>query len=271
MAFEHLVSTYNIPLLHHFRYLQIWDFTRRNFSSFPSIPPLDGIGKCLDINPYLRGQTSRLYNIIQDMGKPPLDRLRGSWEEEFGGEISDESWHSAVTMIHSSSVCIRHGLIQFKIFHRLHLCRNRLAKLYPNVDPTCVRCHQASATLFHMFWSIPALTLLWTSIFKTFSHMCGKDINPIIGIFGTAPGRVTFPNSQSEAITFSSLLARRLILLRWKATTPPSHAHWVKSIMSHLKLEKLNFTIRGSSQKFVKIWQPFLDYFGKEFPSSNLG
>lgn len=32
--------------------------------------------------------------------------------------ISDEVWQSAVLIFHSTYICIRHGLLQFKVIHR---------------------------------------------------------------------------------------------------------------------------------------------------------
>ncbi|CAB1449412.1 unnamed protein product [Pleuronectes platessa] len=41
-----------------------------------------------------------------------------------------------------------------------------------------------------------------------------------------------------HTISFVSLLARRLILLRWRDASSPTHAQWLEEIMSCLKLEK---------------------------------
>ncbi|KAF3834082.1 hypothetical protein F7725_025286 [Dissostichus mawsoni] len=70
---------------------------------------------------------------------------------------------------------------------------------------------------------------------------------------------------QAEAVAFSTLLARRLILFSWKKAAPPSHKRWVEEVMSHLKLEQLKHTTRGSIAKYYKVWQPFLSYFENEF------
>jgi len=68
-----------------------------------------------------------------------------------------------------------------------------------------------------------------------------------------------------KTIAFSTLLARCLILLSWKKVAPPSHRRWVEEVMSYLKLERLKHTIRGSTQRYYTVWQPFLSYFEREF------
>ena len=170
--------------------------------------------------------------------------------------------------MHSSSICIRPGWVQFKVLHRLHLSASKLAKLYPELDPNCIRCSRDPATLSHMFWLCPKLTPFWTGVFDTFSYMCDRviDPNPMTALFGVVPQETRIPTHQAEAIAFSTLLARRLILFSWKKVKAPSHKRWVEEVMSHLKLERLKHTARGSTQKYLKIWQPFLSYFETEFP-----
>lgn len=80
--------------------------------------------------------------------------------------------------------------------------------------------------------------------------MCGKEItpDPFSGIFGTAREGIFFLNSQIEAVAFSSLQARHLVLPKGKLTAPPSHTKWVRDVMSHLKLERLKYMTHGSIQ-----------------------
>ena len=94
-------------------------------------------------------------------------------------------------------------------------------------------------------------------------------LNPLTAIFGVVPEEFSISNSHSQAIAFALLLARRLILLKWKDRSPPSHGQWVKEVMMHLKLEELRFRIRGSTKKYKKVWQPFLKHFSA-IPSANL-
>lgn len=272
MSFNQVVCGYNIPRSHFFRHLQVQAFVRKHFPSFPSLPLDKWIDEWLDRNPVHRGAVSSLYRDIQEIAPPTLNHIKRAWEEELGFDISDSSWQFAIERIHSSSVCIRHGLLQFKVLHRLHLSKSRLARIYPDVDPTCSRCQQAPATLYHMFWFCPKLVPFWSSIFETFSFICDKQIgpDPITAIFGVVPDQIDVSNAQSDAIAFSSLLARRLILFEWKSATPPTHRRWVGDVMAHLKLEKLKYSTRGSVQRFFKVWQPFLDYFATEFPSRDI-
>ena len=85
------------------------------------------------------------------------------------------------------------------------------------------------------------------------------DPSPLIAIFGVPTDTVT--KAQSDVIAFTSLLARRRILLMWKSTTPPSSACWLEDVMLFLKLEQIKFTLRGSMKNVYRRWQPIIEYF----------
>ncbi|KAF3844638.1 hypothetical protein F7725_007801 [Dissostichus mawsoni] len=100
------------------------------------------------------------------------------------------------------------------------------------------------ADLIHMFWVCPSLFNFWRCIFKSFSEMFKTCVepDPVCALFGLAP-KVTcasLPNSAHVVIAFSTLLARRLILLKWKQHSPPSFSQWVKDVMYFLQLEKMS-------------------------------
>lgn len=265
LTFQLAVQQYSVPQTHFFRNLQVRDYVRKNFPSFPAQPDKDWIDECLHYDPSWRGSVSRLYQAIQSVSTPSLDHIKEQWQEELGREILDVNWEYVIGRIHSSSICIRHGVMQFKIVHRLHLSRARLAKIYPNTDPTCLRCHLEPGTLFHMFWSCSKLGTFWSQIFDTYTQVFSTNVypDPLIGIFGIAPLGSSFTTSQSVVIAFTSMLARRLILLNWKSDTAPSYGRWVVDVMAHLKLERMRIPI-----EFWKVWQPFIEYIEDNFRPS---
>lgn len=89
------------------------------------------------------------------------------------------------------------------------------------------------------------------------------DPNPNCALFGltSKQSRAFLPAKAHVVIALTTLLARRLILFKWKQHTPPSFSHWVKDVMYFLKLEKIKYTLKGSSQTFFKVWKPFLEYY----------
>ncbi len=207
ISFEQLKKDFSIPQSHFFRYLQVRSYVKTHFPS--TTPQSTWIDECLNMDPVDRGLVSVLYDNIQRAAALSLKHLARLWEEELRTTISDADWQTAITLVHSSSICIRHGLLQFKVLHRLHLSASKLAKLYPGPDPTCIRCRRDLASLSHMFWLCPKLSSFWTGIFDTLSYMCNKIIspNPLTALFGVIPQETPITRHQTEAIAFSTLLA----------------------------------------------------------------
>lgn len=57
-SFEQVIHEFNLQPTNFFGYLQIRDFVRKHFSSFPVIPPPILIDTILQINPHLKGTIS---------------------------------------------------------------------------------------------------------------------------------------------------------------------------------------------------------------------
>ena len=115
-----------------------------------------------------------------------------------------------------------------------------------------------------MFGLCPNLSSFWVNIFNAFSEMFGTrfDPNPVCALFGLTlvESRDSLLNKAYVVIAFTTLLARRLILLNWKQRTPSSFSKWIKDVLYFLQLEKKKYTLKGSEQAFVKVWRP-LDFF----------
>lgn len=105
----------------------------------------------------------------------PLEFVEKQWETDT--EIK------YLTRIHSSSICTRHGVFQFKVSHRLHYSNKRPAKIYPDLDSECDRCKQYSADFIHMFWSCRKLAQIWQSIFNATTTVLHHTLEPSPLIF----------------------------------------------------------------------------------------
>lgn len=52
-------------------------------------------------------------------------------------------WANVLKNIHSSSLCARHSLIQFRVVHQAHLSKAKLSRIYPQLCPKIQRYHEA--------------------------------------------------------------------------------------------------------------------------------
>lgn len=146
--------------------------------------------------------------------------------------------------------------------HRVHWSKSKLARIFPGTDSRCDRCHLGPASLGHMFWDCPVLVPFWKGVFDTLSAVTSTKIcpSPLVALFGVLPSGNSLTSYFCELVAFLSLLARRLILLHWKNSHPPSHSQWLRDALHFMSLEKIKYSLRGSSTKFCKVWEPFLEH-----------
>lgn len=267
VSFQYLHDTYNIPKNHFFRFLQIRNYIRNISPTFPSQPPCAPYDHVLLRPLSFKGIISACYGRLMALSSSNTSELKSQWEGELGESISEETWEAALDRVHSSSICARHGFLQFKVLHRSHWTKLRMSKRFPDVDPLCDRCKCAPASHTHMFWSCHKLAKYWSSIFDIISGFLDQPVSPcpVIGIFGVVPDHLGLTNAQSHSIAFLTLLARRLILMKWKDCKPPTVTHWVKEVLYFLKLEKVRHSLKDlakgpTTDTYRKIWGPFLDY-----------
>lgn len=114
------------------------------------------------------------------------------------------------------------------------------------------------------------LANFWLTIFEVLSNVLVVTLQPCseIAIFGVPDTEMNLTKKQLNVIAFVSLLARRQILLLWKSSIPPTATQWLQDVMLFLHLEKIKFTLRGSTN-FFSVWEPLLSYFDglQELPS----
>ncbi len=261
-SFTQLREKFDLPSSHLFRYFQIRNFIGKQFSNFPFLPNKNILDEILDLYTSLKGAISKIYAIINTKQSPSMRPLKALWEEELNLRLEENTWDLILARIHSSSINSRHTLIQFKVVHRVHWSRTKLNKIFPDFDPTCLRCETEPATLLHSFWSCPKLSDFWRKIFRCFSVIFSLplDPNPLTALFGILPESINLNTLQADSVALATLLARRLILMNWKSAAPPPYRQWVFDVLHALRMEKIRFAIKQKPKLFLKVWSPFLEY-----------
>ncbi|XP_059823292.1 protein N-lysine methyltransferase METTL21A isoform X1 [Hypanus sabinus] len=264
MSFEQLSNKYNLPRFHFFRYLQIRHFLSSVLSTFPNFVPSDILESLFELDPFQKGLISKLYNIIMKICSEPLYKTKKDWERELSLNISSENWDRILQLVNTSSLCAKHSLIQFKVVHRAHISKDKLAHFYSHISPICDRCHSEIASLTHMFWSCSFLEKYWKDIFDIISAVLNINLqpHPITAIFGLPIlDSLHLSSSARRMIAFLTLMARRSILLNWKEINPPTVFNWFSQTMLCLNLEKIRSGTFETSIKFEKLWRPFIQHF----------
>ncbi|KAI2651145.1 Holliday junction resolvase RecU [Labeo rohita] len=117
-SFTQLRDKFFLPSSHLFRYFQILNFIRKQFSNFPFLPTKN-ILDILDLHTSLKGS-------------PSMRPLKALWKEELNLTFEENIWDLILYCIHSSSINARHTLVQFKVVHRVHWSRTKLNKIFKN-------------------------------------------------------------------------------------------------------------------------------------------
>lgn len=68
----------------------------------------------------------------------------------------------------------------------------------------------------------------------------------------------TLLKTESDSIDFTILLARRTISFRWKDPLPPSFMQWVQDLFFIFIIEKVKFSLRGTTHTLYKQWNPYM-------------
>lgn len=98
------------------------------------MPPENPLDSYLSSNILAKGSISIIYNLMINQASSSLDKI---------------------------------SFIQFKVVHRAHISKVKLAQTFPGTSSLCNRCQCAEGTLIHMFWTFPKLECFWWSIFNT--------------------------------------------------------------------------------------------------------
>lgn len=151
-SFADLVTEFNLPPSHLFRYYQVRNCAKSLFPNFPHLPPKQPWGELLQFNPSQRSLISKVYSSIQAYDDHLTRNTRETWQRELGLNFHEHWWESALKVIHKTSICARLTLIQFKAVFRCHYSKTRLAQIFPNVVDVCDRCGGSPCNLTHMFF-----------------------------------------------------------------------------------------------------------------------
>lgn len=79
--------------------------------------------------------------------------------------------------------------------------------------------------------------------------------------FNTAAHRLYEPltSEQVDNITFTTMLVRHRVLLKWEWAQPPSISTLLTEVMIVPMLDKVRYSLKGSIDY---IWHPFISFFG---------
>ena len=95
------------------------------------------------------------------------------------------------------------------------------------------------------------------------------ELSAPLAVFGVVTQNLILNNNKLNLLSFATLIARRQILVKWKDCNPPAFTQWIKDMVYFIiHVKKIKYTLRGSTQRFSSIWQPFLSRVESLSPGS---
>ena len=112
-----------------------------------------------------------------------------------------------------------------------------------------------------MFWGCPKLSRWWDAIENSLKKVLDMELtlSPSIVLLGDYSDLQLNSVYSADFLRLAMTAAKKIILSKWIAKDPPSYLHWVNELNCCMPLEKISYNIRGTPQKFQKIWQPWID------------
>lgn len=265
-SFSQFSERFDLPSFHFFRYLQVRNFVRTNFTHFEILPLECKIFDLFSNSPDAKGIISLFVNVFKDNTNFSSLHLKIAWEEDLGIQVSETVWDKCLSSIYSCSINSRHQLIQYKVLHRLHYSKTKLSKFYSSVSPICDKCKAAEGTLAHLFWFCAQIQSFWIEIFHFFAKVynCALLPDPFIAILGWSDSLQALRPKVRLPIQYGVIVAKKVILLLWKKNTRPLFSDWLTELTSTLHLERIRYSLSGNPAKFDKMWEPVFTFLSKQ-------
>lgn len=170
-------------------------------------------------------------------------------------QLADEDWEEGIQQYLPLAISARDRFIQLKFLHCAYYSPTRLARIYPDRMARCPRCSSDSADFFHVVWSCPGVVEFWKNILTDINSIGKMKVpySPIPLLLGICDflevswGKKLF-------IFYTTLYARKAILLQWNHSQPPTRQLWQSLVNKALPLYKMMYMGRNCPKKFGKIW-----------------
>ncbi|XP_041444380.1 uncharacterized protein LOC121402175 [Xenopus laevis] len=243
-----------------FRYMQLQHAFRGQFGGCNPIYHKFAVTNVLH-SPDSQKLVSVLYKSLLEAKPSPFQLAFAKWQLILPS-ITDDMWEEATDRMYYYLISTRDRLISFKILHLYYYSPKRLNRIFPNKSPLCPRCSCPSADFLHVLWVCPKVQNFWSRVVQCLSDYLDlpQVISPEACILGVVDDLV--PQKYTR-ILYRTLLfyARKAIIQHWLQPVPPSFDHWVNLVNRMLPMIKITYEARGMPDKFVKIWEKWLDAF----------
>lgn len=258
-SFEELKYEYGMPNRVFYTYLQIRHALSKQFDRQPPIwcriPLLQTIIKSESSKGLISEIYTQLIKRINMQVGLPGGRVR--WAAD-GGEITDAEWKRILEFGTEVSVSPSHKASHLMLLHRSYYTPKKLFMFGRRINDECPRCRR-TGDLIHMVWRCPKLVRYWSEILKkiNITFKTNLELDSKTCVLGHV-GDGLRDRSTAVAVARCLFQARKLIAQLWQSKTPPTSEDWIGIVNSTVWSERTFYTRAGNYNKFVRLWNPWV-------------
>lgn len=186
------------------------------------------------------------------------------WERDLGIQLTEKQVERVLFFTFKTSICSNHQEAGFKILSQWYYTPVRLHRMFPQSSDLCWRCGEEVGTLLHIFWSCKRLTSFWSEVHRIVQKFTDRELPKSPEFFLLHHREIPSKTYRKSILPLLSTAAKSCIPLLWKQTEPPAVAMWLKKIADIYKMEDLIATDKGNSEKFLKKWYYWREFFYSE-------
>ena len=126
---------------------------------------------------------------------------------------------------------------------------------------TCTHCTKNTIdNYFHAFWHCTPVQQFWVQVTDHLSHILGCHIplSPKLCLLGDM-STVQLNNHIKTTLYTALAVAKKTILLNWKARDQLNIIHWKNLLIDQISIEKMSASLNHNTPRFNKTWSTFIN------------
>lgn len=262
VSFEDLVSKFQIPQKHFFKYLQIRSFISSMQNQSLNIPQLSKLEELMVKKGGNKGLISTFYNWIVSASLETSVSKLVVWRKDLNINISEETWKLICLKSQKLSINSNLKLLQYNWIMQLYITPVKLNKYNNRIPDTCFKCGEARGTFFHCIWECRIIRAFWQEVMNKINQILNKKIvlDVEMLLLHVYSKNLKLRTHQIVFMDYCILQAKRMIALNWKKLDPPAIGAWINSLAQCMAMERITYFLKDKLTYFDEIWKPFKNF-----------
>lgn len=260
-TFQELREEFNLPNSDFLKYMQIQSILRSLKKEDKLHLELTELEKNLTTPSTIKGQISKLYNILNQENQTVFPILLKIWETDLATKFDEDTWQNICDRVFFPFTSNKIKETNFKFIHKLYLTPIKMHKISKENSPNCQRCKIKEGTFLHMFWSCEKINNFWKAIHSFTKAVLELEFEMIPCVYLlNVINNYHLDQKKCRLLIAISYFAKKCILLWWKNELAPTFSLFIEQISQFLPLEKLTLQNHNKEDLFHDLWHPLFSH-----------